>query len=220
MRPPGIVTDVTFSIVAHGPADGSWGVAVATRSLAVGAMVPAAELGAGALATQACTNMSFKETGLALLRVGRGAKDVVATLITADDERDLRQVGVVDRDGGAAAWTGERCGAFAGSRTGTGYAVLGNLLAGAGVIDAMEDAWLTSDPGRPLGRRLLDVLDAGDTAGGDRRGRQSAALYVVGPGPGIGFGSAVQVDLRVDDAPDPLRELRRLYDLRDRSGEP
>jgi uncharacterized Ntn-hydrolase superfamily protein len=211
---------VTFSIVAHSPTDRSWGVAVATRYLAVGAMVPAADLGAGALATQASTNMAFRETGLALLRAGHGAKDVVTALITTDDDRELRQVGVVDRDGDAAAWTGDRCGAFAGSRTGTGYAVLGNLLAGPDVVETMEDAWLTGDPGRPLAARLLDVLAAGEAAGGDRRGRQSAALYVVGPGPGIGLGSAVQVDLRVDDAPDPLGELNRLWDLHDRARRP
>jgi uncharacterized Ntn-hydrolase superfamily protein len=185
---------------------------VATRYLAVGAMVPAAEFGVGALATQARTNMAYREDGLSMLRAGLGAKEVVGALVEGDDRRRERQIGVVDRDGVAAAWTGEDCGAFADARLGDGYAVQGNLLAGAEVLAAMEHAWLTGDATIPLAGQLLAALVAGDEAGGDRRGRQSAALYVVGPR-GIGDGSHVETDLRVDDAPQPISELSRLWRL-------
>jgi uncharacterized Ntn-hydrolase superfamily protein len=203
---------VTFSIVAHSRAEQSWGVAVATRYLAVGAMVPAAEFDVGALATQARTNMAYREDGLSMLRAGLGAKEVVGALVDSDDQAHERQIGVVDRDGVAAAWTGEDCGAFADARLGEGYAIQGNLLAGAQVLDAMEHAWLASDATIPLADQLLAALTAGDEAGGDRRGRQSAALYVVGPD-GIGHGSHVETDLRVDDAPRPISELARLRRL-------
>lgn len=204
---------MTFSVVACNPAEESWGVAVATKYLAVGAMVPAAEFGAGALATQARTNLAYRETGLSMLRAGTSAKEVVAALLDGDDHPETRQVGIVDRDGAAATWTGAECGAFAGGHSGDGYAVQGNLLTGPEVLAAMEQAWLTSDPSLPLADRLLASLAAGEVAGGDRRGRQSAALYVVGAGEGIGHGTRVTADLRVDDAPLPVDELARLLRL-------
>lgn len=207
-----MVNCMTLSIVAHSRAEKSWGVAVASRYLAVGAMVPAAEFGVGALATQARTNMAYREDGLSLLRAGLGATEVVEALVGDDDRSGERQVGVVDRDGMAAAWTGAQCGAFAGARLGEGYAVLGNLLAGEEVLEAMESAWLGADSATSLADQLLAALAAGDEAGGDRRGRQSAAVFVVGLN-GIGHGTHVEVDLRVDDAPAPISELIRLRRL-------
>ncbi|OLF17170.1 DUF1028 domain-containing protein [Actinophytocola xanthii] len=204
---------MTFSVVGFSGAEESWGVAVATRFLAVGAMVPAAEFGVGALATQALTNMAYRAEGLASLREGRGAQEVVDTLVKGDDRREERQLGVVDRDGVAAAWTGGQCGAFADSRVGEGYAIQGNLLVGPEVLDAMERTWLSERTG--LVDRLLATLAAGDAAGGDRRGRQSAAIYVVGP-EGIAHGTRVRMDLRVDDAPEPIAELVRLRELQRR----
>jgi len=202
--------DVTFSIVACDPVDGSWGVAVASRFLAVGANVPAAEVDAGALATQALTNMAYRRSGLAMLRAGEGAKAVVDSLVAGDDGREARQVGVVDAHGGAAVWTGSECQPWAGSRTGNGFAVQGNLLHGPEVVDAMAQAWLAGDGSAALAHRLLAALAAGDAAGGDRRGRQSAALYVARRGSHFD----AEVDLRVDDAPHPVDELARLLALR------
>lgn len=204
---------MTFSVVAWDPVESSWGVAVASKYLAVGAMVPAAEFQVGALATQAWTNMAFRTAGLELLRSGLGAHEVVKALLATDDEPGLRQLGVVDRHGTAAAWTGERCSAYAGDRTGDGFAIQGNLLTGPEVLEAMVAAWHAG--GTALPGRLLATLAAGDAAGGDRRGRQSAALYVVGPD-SIGRGATVDTDLRVDDAEEPVAELTRLYALRQR----
>lgn len=203
---------MTFSIVAYSPRETSWGVAVASKYLAVGAMVPAAALGAGALATQAWTNMDYRKRGLSLLAAGESAEKALDVLLADDPGRDQRQVGVVDRGGTPAAWTGPECMAYAGHRTGDGYALQGNLLTGPEVIDAMDTAW-TGSPDVPLPRRLLAALTAGDEAGGDRRGRQSAALLVVGAGRPIGDGTHVLADLRVDDAPDPVKELTRLVGL-------
>ncbi|THV32915.1 DUF1028 domain-containing protein [Glycomyces buryatensis] len=204
---------MTFSIVAHSPEQQAWGVAVATKSLAVGAMVPAAEFQTGALATQAWTNMSYREVGLALLRAGFDAAEVVAELFDRDPDSATRQIGVVDRNGVAVSRTGPECLAFAGGLTDDGCAIQGNLLTGPEVLEAMHEAWSTSDVSEPLAARLLEVLAAGDDAGGDRRGRQSAALYVVGRGQAIGHGSRVLADLRVDDAPRPVDELQRLFKI-------
>ncbi len=204
---------MTFSIVAFEP-DGDppeWGVAVASRFLAVGAVVPWAQAGAGAIATQAFANVAYGPEGLDLLERGMDAEDVVARLTGSDERRDERQVGVVDASGGAATYTGRACMEWAGGRRGPGYACQGNILTGPEVVDAMVEAY-TGASGR-LAARLLAALSAGDAAGGDRRGRQSAALKVVRAGGGYGGGSDVAVDLRVDDHPDPVGELRRLWDL-------
>jgi uncharacterized Ntn-hydrolase superfamily protein len=213
---------VTFSIVARGPDGISLGIAVASKFLAVGAMVPAAEVGVGALATQARANLSYKPHGLSLLRAGRSAQDVVSLLTGGDPLREQRQLGVVDREGRSASFTGAACQPWAGGSTGPGYAVQGNILAGEEVVAEMEKAWLNEPRMRvPSGgpsachdfaRHLLAVLAAGEAAGGDRRGRQSAAILVVSPGGGYG-GSDVAVDLRVDDHPDPIPELSRLLGL-------
>jgi uncharacterized Ntn-hydrolase superfamily protein len=202
---------MTFSIVAR---DGdAYGVAVASKFLAVGAYVPAARAAAGALATQAAANLAYKAAGLALLADARPAADVVAALTGPDAERAHRQVGAVDRDGGSASFTGESCIPWAGHRTGPGYAVQGNCLTGPEVVEAAEAAF--RDSSGTLTRRLLAALAAGDDAGGDKRGRQSAALYVVAPGAGYGGGDDVRHDLRVDDHPAPVPELARLLDLHD-----
>ncbi|MFT4286840.1 DUF1028 domain-containing protein [Nocardioides sp.] len=206
---------MTFSIVARSADGESWGVAVASKFLAVGATVPAAVAGVGAIATQADANVAYK--GLALSHLDEGATAGVALqrLLEEDEGRDHRQVGIVDIDGGAASHTGPACLPWAGSLTGEGHAIQGNVLAGAEVVEAMAAAWLATDPDEPLARRLLAALAAGDEAGGDRRGRQSAALLVVREGAGYGGGDDIAVDLRVDDHADPLAELARLLDLND-----
>lgn len=203
---------MTYSIVAR--AGDAFGVAVASRFLAVGAVVPAAEVATGAIATQSYANVAYRPQGLTLLRTGVAAADVVAGLTAADPDRDRRQLGVVGPTGPGATFTGAGCHDWAGGEAGDGWAIQGNLLAGPQVVTAMRDAWLASDPQTPLAHRLLAALRAGDAAGGDRRGRQSAALLVVAPGQGYG-GSDTQVDLRVDDHPDPVTELGRLLDLHD-----
>ena len=206
---------MTFSIVARS-ADGTcWGVAVASKFLGAGAVVPGARAGAGAVATQSFVNLQYVPDGLALMADGAAAEDVVRRLTEPDDLREQRQVGVVDADGGAAAFTGSECIPWAGSATGEGYTAQGNCLAGPEVVTAMERAFLASATGMPLARRLLMSLRAGDEAGGDRRGRQSAAVLVVTPGGGYGGGSDVLVDLRVDDHATPVPELERLLDLHD-----
>jgi uncharacterized Ntn-hydrolase superfamily protein len=202
---------MTFSIVAR--QDDQWGVAVASKFLAVGAYVPAARANIGALATQAMANLAYKADGLALLASGREAAAVVAALLDPDEERGHRQVGVVDARGNAASHTGADCIPWAGHRTGEDYAIQGNCLAGPEVVEAAERA-LARATG-PLSRRLLAALTAADEAGGDKRGRQSAALLVVEHEGGYGGGSDVIVDLRCDDSPAPVPELARLLDLQD-----
>jgi uncharacterized Ntn-hydrolase superfamily protein len=202
---------VTFSVVAR--AGEAYGVAVASKFLAVGAIVPAAEAPVGALATQAYANIAYRPQGLAFLRTGVDAAGVVAALTAADPDRTRRQLGVVSAAGAGATFTGDRCHEWAGGEAGDGWAIQGNLLAGPQVVAAMRDEWLAGDPGRPLARRLHAVLRAGDEAGGDRRGRQSAALLVVARGKGYGGSGDVMVDLRVDDHRDPVAELARLLDI-------
>ena len=200
---------MTFSIV--GRLDDALGVAVASKFLAVGAAVPAAEARVGALATQAFANLSYRSNGLAWLRGGRSAQEALDSLTAADEDREQRQLGIVDARGGSATFTGRGCHAWAGGRHGVGYAVQGNILTGPEVVESMEAAWLraTGD----LSARLLAALTAGDQAGGDRRGRQSSAMFVVRRGAGYGGLSDVAVDLRVDDHPAPVEELVRLLDL-------
>jgi uncharacterized Ntn-hydrolase superfamily protein len=199
---------VTFSIVGR---DGdAFGVAVASKFLAVGSAVPGAATGAGAVATQAYANLAYRPAGLALLRDGQDAHQVVSALIGGDDGRDHRQVGVVSAHD-AATFTGSACNDWAGGRAGVDYAAQGNILTSEQVVAAMEQAW-QSHTDLPLAGRLLAALAAGDEAGGDRRGRQSAALLVVRPGAGYG-GDDTEIDLRVDDHTDPVGELHRLAEL-------
>jgi uncharacterized Ntn-hydrolase superfamily protein len=206
---------MTFSIVARSADGESWGVAVASKFLAVGSAVPAAVAGVGALATQAMANVAYKGIGLAHLDEGATASVALHRLIEEDAGRDHRQVGIVDVDGGAATYTGQACLDWAGGVTGEGYAIQGNILTGPDVVDAMRAAWEDSDPDEPLARRLLTAMIAGDAAGGDSRGRQSAAVLVVREGAGYDGLDDVAVDLRVDDHADPLAELERLLDLND-----
>jgi uncharacterized Ntn-hydrolase superfamily protein len=206
---------MTFSIVARSADGQSWGVAVASKFLAVGSAVPAAVAGVGAIATQAEANVAYK--GLALSHMDEGATASVALqrLLEEDGGREHRQVGIVDVDGNAASHTGQECLDWAGGRIDHDVAIQGNILTGPEVVEAMKRAWDTGADEHDLARRLLAALSAGDAAGGDRRGRQSAALLVVRDGAGYGGNDDVAVNLRVDDHPDPVTELARLLDLND-----
>ena len=203
---------MTFSIVAYdGQASPSpeWGVAVASKFLAVGSCVSWARAGVGAVATQALANVTYGPDGLKLLEEGSDADSVVATLTERDEGREHRQLGVVDGRGKAATFTGESCFEWAGGRVGDGFSCQGNILTDSGVVAAMADAFQST--GGELAARLLAALEAGDAAGGDSRGRQSAALLVVREGGGYDGGNDVAVDLRVDDHPLPIPELRRIF---------
>jgi len=185
---------------------------VQSRFLAVGSVVPWAEPLVGAIATQSWANPRYGPDGLALLREGLAAEEAVARLTAADDGRAQRQLGIVDGDGRAASYTGDECHAWAGHRTGDGYAAQGNILVSADTVDALAETFEATAT-NPLAERLLDSLDAAQAAGGDSRGQQSAALLVVGPEQGYAGLSDVLVDLRVDDHERPLEELRRLFGL-------
>jgi uncharacterized Ntn-hydrolase superfamily protein len=202
----------TFSIVAADPEAGEAGVAVASRFFAVGSVVPWARAGVGAVATQSNANTTFGPRGLELLERGVKAQEALDVLLRADAGRDRRQVGVVSADGGSATHTGSGCTAWAGGRKGPGYAVQGNILAGEAVVAAMERAFLDSK-GQPLAERLLAALVAGDAAGGDSRGRQSASLLVVREKGGYNGFTDRAVDVRVDDHADPMAEVGRLTRL-------
>lgn len=201
----------TFSIVAHDPAENAWGVAVASKFLAAGAVVSWARAGAGAVATQAFARVSAGPQGLELLAAGLSADETLERLLRDDPQRAHRQIGLVDAQGRAAAFTGEECFPWAGHRLGRGYACQGNILTGPETLDAMAVAFETTSG--ELAERLLAALRAGDAAGGDRRGKQSAALLVVKPGGGYGGDNDRYLDLRVDDHPDPVNRLAELLDL-------
>ncbi|MEV8503318.1 DUF1028 domain-containing protein [Actinoplanes sp. NPDC051475] len=205
---------MTFSIVARSADGRALGVAVASKFLGAGAAVPAALADVGAVATQSYANLAYRPQALALLGTGVAATGTVAALIAADaGPVDHRQVGVVGTTGEGATFTGTACHDWAGGTAGDGFAIQGNMLAGPQVVDGMRAAWLANaDQGR-LAYRLLAALRAGDEAGGDRRGRQSAALLVVAKGMGYGGTSDVVVDLRVDDHPAPVTELARLLEM-------
>jgi uncharacterized Ntn-hydrolase superfamily protein len=174
--------------------------------------VPWAEPHVGAIATQAYANPRYGPEGLDLLRAGRSAQEVVAALTEADADRDHRQLGVVDAEGGAATFTGPECNEWAGGRTGDGYAAQGNILVSGDTVEAIAETF-KANAGRALAERLLECLAAGQAAGGDSRGQQSAALLVVAKDGGYGGLSDILVDLRVDDHEHPIPELRRLYGL-------
>jgi uncharacterized Ntn-hydrolase superfamily protein len=204
----------TFSIAACDLEEGQWGVAVQSKFLAVGSVVPWAEPQVGAIATQAYANPSYGPKGLALLREELGARQVVEQLIAGDDDRDGRQVGVVDASGTGAAWTGSDCLDWAGHRTGPCYSAQGNILVSGATVDALAETFEATE-GRPLAERLLEALAAAQAAGGDSRGEQSAALLVVERNGGYAALSDVLVDLRVDDHEHPISELARVYALHD-----
>lgn len=199
----------TFSITAADPEAGEVGVAVASRFFAVGTVVPHARAGVGAIATQSFANTTYGPRGLELLERGLTPEEAVNVLTRGDDGRAQRQLGMVDAKGESATYTGAKCIAWAGGRRGPGYAVQGNILTGEEVVAALERGFLESK-GKPLGERLYEALRAGDAAGGDSRGRQSAAILVVREKGGYGGFSDRAVDVRVDDHADPIGELGRL----------
>jgi uncharacterized Ntn-hydrolase superfamily protein len=206
---------VTFSIVAADPTVPEWGVAVASKFPAVGAVVPWARAGAGAVATQSYANTSFGPRGLDLMNEGLSAGEALDRMLAEDQGRAQRQVGLVDASGSPASFTGGECMAWAGGRTGTGYACQGNILAGGEVVEEMAAAFERTDG--DLIDRVVAALVAGDGAGGDRRGRQSAAIVVVREGGGYGGYTDRYVDLRVDDHPDAVTELVRVFGEYDRT---
>jgi uncharacterized Ntn-hydrolase superfamily protein len=201
----------TFSIAARDPATGELGVAVASRFFAVGAVVPWARAGVGAVATQAFANTTFGPRGLDLMAAGRTPAQALEALLADDAGRDRRQVGLVAADGASVTYSGPGTTPWAGGRSGPGYAIQGNILAGEKVVAEMERAFLAARGS--LGERLFASLAAGDRAGGDSRGRQSAALLVVRAGAGYGGFTDRAIDVRVDDHADPFKELRRLLGL-------
>ena len=203
----------TFSIVAHDPRRGEWGVAVQSKFLAVGAVVPWAQAGAGAVATQSYANLLYGPQGLDKMAAGLSAEEVIRQLTDADDGRSQRQVGMVDAQGRAAAFTGEGCHAWAGHIVGEGYACQGNILV-AGTVEAMAARFEAVRGGAgELADWLVEALAAGQAAGGDSRGRQSAAVLVVRAGGGYGGNNDRYLDLRVDDHPEPIAELQRLLGI-------
>lgn len=200
----------TFSIVAFDRRTGSLGIAVQSKFFAVGSVVPFAAAGVGAVATQSYANTSYGPRGLQMMRDGNSAQQTLDALLDSDAGRDQRQVGIVDAQGNVANFTGDACLAWAGARHGDNYTVQGNILAGPEVVDAMAEAYEAAEGG--LATRLVAALAAGQEAGGDARGRQSAALVVVREGAGYG-GNDRYIDLRVDDHPQPIVELQRLLDI-------
>ncbi|MBN1355992.1 DUF1028 domain-containing protein [bacterium] len=205
----------TFSIVAYDPVMEEWGVAVQSKFLAVGAAVPFAKAGIGAVATQAWGNTTYGPEGLKLLMLGIAPDKVLEILTEKDEYREHRQAGMVDARGRSAAFTGSKCHAWAGHVTGDGFAVQGNILAGEAVVKDMADAYLHVEG--PLAERLLAALKAGQAAGGDSRGRQSAALLVVREQGGYSGYDDRMIDLRVDDHPQPIEELERIYRLHEKT---
>jgi uncharacterized Ntn-hydrolase superfamily protein len=204
----------TYSIAACDLERGHWGVATQSKFLAVGSVVPWAEPHVGAIATQAYANPRYGPDGLALLRDGKSAEEVVARLTGADDGREHRQLGVVDAVGGSATYTGSECMDWAGGIAGEHFAAQGNILVSEATVGALAATFLATKA-KPLAERLIDCLAAAQRAGGDRRGQQSAALLVVERDGGYASLSDILVDLRVDDHPKPVDELARIYHLHD-----
>ena len=202
---------MTFSIVALDPATGDLGVAVQSKFLAVGAVVPWAAAGIGAVATQSFANVTYGPGALSRMVSGLSAAQALERLVSADPLREQRQAGVVDAHGGSATHTGRSCFAWAGGITGPGFAAQGNILAGAAVVDGLVDTFLAG--GKPFPELLVACLQAADDAGGDRRGRESASLHIVRAAGGYGGGNDRWVDLRVDHDDDPIGELGRLLDF-------
>tara|TARA_R110002096_G_scaffold122929_5_gene266117 strand:- start:4007 stop:4720 length:714 start_codon:yes stop_codon:yes gene_type:complete len=201
----------TFSIVALDPETGELGIAVQSKIVGVGAIVPWAEAGVGAVATQSLANVRYGPIALQLLRLGTDPEEVVKIMTDADPHKEMRQLGIVSAKGRSAAYTGLACDDAALHLVGEGYAIQGNLLAGESVITAMEEAFLKSKGA--LGARLLAALEAGQNAGGDRRGKQSACLLVVKDGWGYAGLNDRFRDIRVDDHEHPIQELIRIYKL-------
>jgi uncharacterized Ntn-hydrolase superfamily protein len=206
------VAVATYSLVGCDLKARQWGVATQSKFLAVGSVVPWAEAEVGAIATQSYANPRYGPDGLALLREGRSAQEAVDELVRVDDGRDERQLGIVDARGGAATFTGPKCIDWAGGRAGNGYAAQGNILVSGDTVDALGETF-EQRTDLPLAARLIESLAAAQAAGGDRRGQQSAALIVVQKDAGYAGRTDRLVDLRVDDHPTPIEELRRLYGI-------
>ena len=202
---------MTFSVVACDLEDNAWGVAVASKFPAVGAVVPWVQAEAGAVATQSFANTSYGPRGLALMGTGFSAQETLDRLLEDDPDKELRQVGIVDAKGSSTTFSGSGCYPWAGGLSGKGYAIQGNILANDGVVPAMEDAFLRTNGN--LAIRLYAALLAGDQAGGDKRGRQSAAIYVAKPKAGYGGFVDRWLDYRVDDHEDPVPRLGELLEL-------
>jgi uncharacterized Ntn-hydrolase superfamily protein len=208
-RPAPLVS--TFSIVARDPANGDLGVAVQSKFPNVRVAVPYAKAGVGAVATQSFSNSDFGTKGLELLELGATPEEVLTIVSRGDEDLENRQVGIVDAKGRSATFTGRKCFAWAGGRTGPDYAIQGNILVSEATVEAMEKAFLGTKGS--LADRLLAAIKAGAEAGGDRRGRQSAALVVVRPGASYDAKSDRYIDISVYDAKDPIAEIFRLYEL-------
>jgi uncharacterized Ntn-hydrolase superfamily protein len=204
---------MTFSIVACDLDEPAWGVAVASKFPAVGAVVPFARADVGAVATQGYADTSLGPRGLDLMESGSSAQEALDRLLKDDPDREQRQVGFVDSQGGSASFTGSECFAWAGGIAGTGYSIQGNILASGRVVPAMEKAYIKAKGNLP--QRLLAALTAGDRAGGDRRGRQSAAIYVAKPKGGYGGHLDRWIDYRVDDHENPVPRLGELLEVHD-----
>jgi len=204
---------MTFSIVARDPETDAVGVAVHSKFVAVGSVVPFAAADAGAVATQSYANVDYGPDGLDLLREGHDAGTTIERLTDADDEAATRQVGIVGQDGSVAAFSGDECHDYYGDVQGEAYTVQGNILENAATLEAMAEAYETSDGGLP--ERMLAALQAGNEAGGDKRGEQGAALYVAKPGGGYDGRGDRWIDVRVDDHESPIDELERVFKLYD-----
>jgi uncharacterized Ntn-hydrolase superfamily protein len=200
----------TFSIVAYSPDEKAWGVAVASKFLAAAALVSWAKADVGAVATQAFVNVRFGSDGLALLESGKSATETLVALLKEDTHPDRRQVALVDANGNVAAHTGKGCTDYAGHKLGTHFSAQGNILTGADVLDAMAEAYISGTG--ELADRLVAALRAGESAGGDKRGKQSAGVMVVKPNGGYGGNNDHYLDLRVDDDEQPVRKLRQLLE--------
>jgi len=201
----------TFSIVGYDPEAGEWGIGVQSKFLAVGAVVPWAQAGVGAVATQSFANTAFGPTGLAHMAQGLSAQETMEKLLAADPHREHRQVGLVDAQGRSATFTGRDCFPWAGGVAGQNFAAQGNILVSEATVAALAETFQAARGS--LAERLVTALDAAQDAGGDRRGRQSAALLVVKDKGGYGGLNDRYVDLRVDDHAEPIKELGRLLGL-------
>jgi uncharacterized Ntn-hydrolase superfamily protein len=209
-KEPAVEPINTFSIIAYDPETKEWGVGVASRVLAVGAVVPWAKAGVGAIATQSYANVSYGPKGLELLEKGKSAEEAIKLLTDADEGKDRRQVGIIDAKGEPATFTGGKCMAWAGGKTGRNYTCQGNILAGEAVVNDMAKAF--EETTGPLAWRIHAALEAADKAGGDKRGKQSAAIYIVKEKGGYAGLNDRYIDLRVDDHEKPIQELGRLLE--------